>query len=67
MQPAMPIGADAAGFGLAIENHPTAFAIAGLVEHIALRILTHLLALPPSVELRSNRLTIPPSHKAQQE
>ena len=64
VQPAVPLGIDAACLHLAVENHPALFVVLGTIEDIALRIGADLLAMAGGEDLGTDGLAVPPCDEA---
>src|SRR5690606_35776277 len=67
VQPAVPVGRHAACFHLALEDHPAALAVGGLVIGVALVVLAHLPALAGGEKLGADGLAVPPGQQALEE
>src|SRR5262245_26522169 len=71
MDPAVPAWRDCRGFGVAIIDHPPAFAAFGikrpLIVDVAELIFADLRTLAPGEKTRTQRLSIPPCEKLSQE
>jgi hypothetical protein len=62
----MPFGADTAGFHITIKYDPTAFVVTSAVINVSLIVFAYFDAFAPRVKLSVQRLTVPPSDRAQQ-